>query len=251
MIEHSSATFEPTGVDGIFGLASPVTSSWGAQSPLIEWLQQNNFYKAFAMCLKSEGGSMVLGVNDHSNPDVAFTPTVVNKGQIIYYPVNLTDFKVGGTSLGISSDNLNSQYGALVDSGTTLMLFPDVVFAALKTSFQNLCSSYQLPGICGASQGQSLFDGTCVPMTDQDRSNFPTLSFNVDQVSIDLPVTPATYLISQTGTGADDVTWCLGIQSSPAGQGVTILGDTFMRGLYVVFDQESGSVGFGNQTLCP
>jgi len=239
-----------TGVDGIFGLAYPSTSSWNSASPIIDWLQQNNLYKSFGMCLSHDGGSLSLGINEHKNSNVQWTPTVMNNGQLLYYPVNLVDLKVNGKSLGMNSSSLNGNYGALVDSGTTLTILPSAVFAQLRAVFESMCSSYNLPGVCNAQTNQSIFDGNCVPMTEQDRSAFPTISYGVDKIG-DLTVSNVQYLISQNSTSQDVLTWCLGIQASPDTEIVTILGDTFMRGFYVIFDQETESVGFAPQSSCP
>jgi len=237
------------------------------------------------MCLLKDGGSISLGVNEHNNPNVAFTPTLQNSGMYIYYPVNLTDMKINGQSMNLRSSVLNGAYGALVDSGTTLMIFPSAVFDRLRNVFNALCSGYSLPGVCGAQPGQSLFDGYCYPMTDDDRKAFPTISFRVPGNSSDLTITPNEYLIAQNASmttmtttirstrttttktrkstpvqwktaktpvrSRDNLVWCLGIQSSPASEPITILGDTFMRGFYVVFDQQTQSVGFGPQSACP
>jgi len=264
-IANSSAQFEPTGVDGIFGLAYPTTSSWGSESPLLELLGQNSQYKSFGMCLMKDGGSISLGVNEHDNPNVAFTPTMQNGGRLIYYPVNLTDMKINGQSINVNSNTLNGNYGALVDSGTTLMLFPEAVFNRLRNIFNALCQGVNLPGVCGVQDGHSLFDGICVSMTDQDRQSFPTISVTVPGIPTDLTISPDQYLLFQNASLktirttktttkvklGDDLVWCLGIQPSPPTEPVTILGDTFMRGFYVVFDQESQSVGFGPQSACP
>jgi len=203
-----------------------------------------------------DGGSISLGINEHNNPNVGFTPTYLNQGQLIYYPVNLTDMKVAGQSLNMNTGVLNGQYGALVDSGTTLMILPNSVFNRLNNVFQAFCSTYKLPGVCGAAPGQGLFDGMCVTMSDDDRAAFPTLSFTVPGISQDLTISSNEYLIAQNASATNtkrsgDFVWCLGIQSSPPQQPITILGDTFMRGFYVIFDQESSSVGFGPQAACP
>ena len=40
-----------------------------------------------------------------------------------------------------------------------------------------------LPGVCGAPKGKTLFDGECFNMTKQDINNFPNVSFVVKGVS--------------------------------------------------------------------
>jgi len=241
-IQKSTPGFEPTGVDGIFGLAWPSTSSWAADSAITVLMKKQGMYKAFGMCLKADGGTLTLGLNAHSDTAFQFAPS---PSQQLYYTIQLTDMKIGGTSLGISATTLNGQFGALVDSGTTLMIIPDDAFNALKLKMTALCATVTLPGVCNPPAGQSLFDGYCYQMTPADIAKFPDFAVSAKGLTTDLAVPASIYLIPQQQY------MCLGITTAGAGEAICILGDTFMSAYNVVFDQETNSVGFGPSSSCP
>jgi hypothetical protein len=238
-IQHSTSNFEPLKVDGIFGLAYPSTSAWGAKSPLIEFMSQNGYYLGFSMCLHNDSGSsLTIGLNAHSNPNIYWSPRVAQA----YYSVKLEQVLVGGKALSVSQKTINGKYGALVDSGTTLIILPNPVFSALKAAFQAVCSSYKLPGVCGVSDKNSIFNGKCFDMTEDDKNHFPDFGVKVAGIDQVQTIGSIKYLVHQGNQ------ICLGIAASDSDM---ILGDTFMRGFYIVFDQASNSVGFAQQTECP
>jgi len=240
-IQHSTSNFEPLKVDGIFGLAYPTTSAWGAKSPLIEFMSQNDFYLGFSMCLHNDSGSsLTIGLNAHDNTNIAWSPRVFKA----YYSVGVDSISIAGQALSVSKKILNGKFGALVDSGTTLIILPNPAFDALKTAIQGVCSTYKLPGVCGVSDGKSIFNGHCFDMTQDDKDHFPDFGVKVTGIDKEQTIGSIKYLVHQ----GDQL--CLGIVPS-GDQAVTILGDTFMRGFYVVFDQASNSVGFADQSQCP
>jgi len=241
-IEDASPNFEPTSVDGIFGLSWPTTSSWGGVSPMFDYMSQNNLYMGFSMCLKnsSHGSSIQLGVDASSLHSVAWTPLFSD----VYYAFDAEDILVNGKSLGVPARKINGEYGALVDSGTTLIILTDDVFSVFQSSVESLCSQYNLPGVCNAAPGQSLFDGYCYPMSKSDIANFPKFAVKAKGISTPLEIGPETYMVSNQGTE------CLGIAPG-GGLGVTILGDTFMRNFAVLFDIEKKQVGFMPQKSSP
>jgi len=240
-IQHSTSNFEPLKVDGIFGLAYPTTSAWGAQSPLIEFMSQNGYYLGFSMCLHNDSGSsLTIGLNAHSNPNIAWAPRAFKA----YYSVSLDSISIAGKTLSVSQKVLNGKFGALVDSGTTLIVLPQTVFDAVEAAMKAVCSTYKLPGVCGVSQKDSIFAGNCFDMTQDDKDHFPDFGVKVTGISQVQTIGSIKYLVHQGNQ------LCLGIV--PSGQeSVTILGDTFMRGFYFVFDQASNSVGFADQSQCP
>eukprot|EP01125_Pyxidicula_operculata_P019143 TRINITY_DN691_c1_g1_i4.p1 TRINITY_DN691_c1_g1~~TRINITY_DN691_c1_g1_i4.p1 ORF type:complete len:407 (+),score=88.80 TRINITY_DN691_c1_g1_i4:2416-3636(+) len=242
-IEHSTSNFEPQNVDGIFGLSYPTTSSWVSNSPLIDFLNQNNYYEAFGMCLTQNGGSLMLGYNLHSNQNFQWSPLQTLQGHNVYYPIHLTDAKIGGQSLGISEKVLNGEFGALVDSGTTLIILPQQVFTAVQKSIYSVCSTYNLPGVCNVTAGNSLFDGYCFEMTAQDIAAFPTFSVKATGTT-DLVIQGRSYLVIE-----DNQYYCLGMATTS--DDILILGDTFMRGFYVTFDLVTAQVGFAPTSQCP
>ena len=193
------------------------------------------------MCLHNDSkSSMTLGLNGHSNSAISWSPRVGDA----YYAVKTEQLLIGGKALNVSPKVINGKYGALVDSGTTLIILPNKAFSALQTAITAVCSSYKLPGVCNAPKGQSIFDGQCFDMTPTDIQNFPTFGVKISGISQPQTITSVKYLVHQGNQ------LCLGIVPS-GDEDVTILGDTFMRGFYIVFDQASSSVGFADQSQCP
>jgi hypothetical protein len=240
-IQYSTSNFEPIKVDGIFGLAYSTTSAWGGESPLISFMKENNYYLAFSMCLHNDSGSsLTVGIDAHSNPNIAWSPRVFKA----YYSVTLESMMVSGQALKVPPKSINGKYGALVDSGTTLIILPTPVFTALKAAFKANCSAYKLPGVCGVKDKDSIFAGNCFDMTEEDKAHFPDFSVKVKGIDKVQTIGSVKYLVHQGNE------LCLGIVPS-GDEDVTILGDTFMRGFYFVFDQVTNSVGFADQSQCP
>lgn len=151
-IRNSSANFEPTAVEGIFGLGNPSLSAWGAQSPLTYFLRQNNYYPAFSLCLQRQGGFLSLGRNDHNTSNIAFWSKVSSAN---YWAVRLAGMSVGNTALKSGVNKINGLFGALIDSGTTLTLFPSDVFSEISSLWIKQCTAAGLPGCA------KLMDGSC------------------------------------------------------------------------------------------
>jgi hypothetical protein len=113
----------------------------------------------------------------------------------------------------------------------------------MQQNFENMCNSVNLVGVCGATPGQTLFDGYCYPMQKSDISAFPSLSVIINGVS-PLTIGPNEYLID-----GQQNTKCLGIQGVD-GMG-TIMGDVFMQKFRVAFDMARNRVGFAPRSTCP
>jgi len=236
-IDTATANFENPPVSGIWGLAYPTTSSWNGGGAFADIVTQTGIYDGFSMCLQDGAGMMTLGEDFGSNSKFQWAPRIGNA----YYSVDMTDLQVGGQSLNLAPSVYNDPF-SIVDSGTTLIIFASETVNALQTAFNGLCSSKQLPGVCGVTQGNTLFDGYCFRMSSSDISNFPDLTFVIAGLS--LTITSQEYLIPQQQY------MCLGIVSGGSGFG-TILGDTFMRKFHVAFDRAGSRVGFGPVSTCP
>lgn len=180
-----------TGVDGIMGFAFQSLSSWTGPSVFDTLYETYNFYDGFSMCLRPQGGALTLGV-DHSK-DPNFKWTEISQEQ--WYNVEINDIKVGNQSIGLSWYDLNWN-SVIVDSGTTLLILPSDIFAAVQKQFVALCSrGVNLPGVCNSPpKSQDLFQGACIPLTAQQVQLFPTFSINFPGIG-DLPIQPIDYLV--------------------------------------------------------
>jgi len=234
--------FEATGVDGIMGFAFQSLSSWTGPSVFDTLYETYNFYDGFSMCLRPQGGALSLGVDYSKDPN--FKWTEISQEQ--WYNVEINDIKVGNQSIGLSWYDLNWN-SVIVDSGTTLLILPSDIFAAVQKQFVALCSrGVNLPGVCNSPpKSQNLFQGACIPLTAQQVQLFPTFSINFPGIG-DLPIQPIDYLWQ--GAGVPN-TYCLGLYMMD-GLGV-IIGDIFMQRYHVAFDKNLDRIGFAPITTCP
>jgi len=99
--------------------------------------------------------------------------------------------------------------------------------------------------VCNVQQGQSLFDGTCFTMTDQQVRAFPDLTLCLAKIKA-LTISPFDYLWQGNGTLG---VYCFGIQAID--ELPVIIGDVFMQNFHVVFDRATDMVGFGPLSSCP
>ncbi|KAF2774154.1 aspartic proteinase precursor [Teratosphaeria nubilosa] len=106
---------------------------------------------------------------------------------------------------------------AIADTGTTLLLTDDTTLAAIYA---------QIPGATMSSQQQ----GYVFPSD----ATIPTIEFSVGDTLFSLD--PETIKFEDLGDG----TYYGGIQSA-GNQGFDILGDVFLRNVYAIFDQGTGS----------
>lgn len=116
----------------------------------------------FSLCFDHSGGEMVLGGVDYSHhtTDVAYTPLLPSKSS--FYPVRLKDIRVGGTTLGVPEDQLNTGKGVIVDSGTTDTFF----VSSASRSFQQLFE---------AAAGRK-YSETKMVVTAEELAELPTIT---------------------------------------------------------------------------
>jgi len=235
LIENSSAGFEPTNVDGIWGLAYPSLSDWQGIPPFFEIVDQDQIYPAFSMCLNLTGGGgggvMDFGVNYQGDSGFNWTDIIDE----LYYVVELTEMSVGGQSVATSG------FGqSIVDSGTTLLILTSSVYSAFASSVQNSSA-------CGNSSICSgLFNGNCLQLNEGEISSLPTVAFTF-QGTGPLNVPPQSYLYYSPQNDS----YCLGIINGGGGNNNTILGDIFIQNFHTVFDNNTQTVGFGPLSSCP
>ena len=243
--QRSVRTFEPGGVDGIVGFAYQSISVIRAPTVFESFVSAGEISNLFSMCVGMEGGAMTLGgIGPYYTGSFQYTPIIAET----YYVVYMSDLRVEGSSVGLSSSIYNSgSTGTVVDSGTTDMIIPSTAFSALKVAMQNLCSSQFILGVCETQQ--TIFDGYCYSLTAAQLSTYPTIQVVLGQTSpITLSVPPTAYMVQ--GRCQDSSFYALAIDSISDGEG-TILGDVFMMNFMTVFDVENSQLGFAQASNCP
>uniref|UniRef100_A0A0D9W3I3 Peptidase A1 domain-containing protein n=1 Tax=Leersia perrieri TaxID=77586 RepID=A0A0D9W3I3_9ORYZ len=129
-------------------------SSYGALDGIIGFGDSNNTVlsqlaaagktkKIFSHCLDTINGGGMFAIGEVMEPKVKTTPIVANNW--IYYNVNLKSIDVGGTALQLPITILETTNttGTIIDSGSSLVYLPDIVYKELivdsrfpKVSFQ-------------------------------------------------------------------------------------------------------------------
>lgn len=152
----------------------------------------------------------------------------------------VTSFTVALTSLSATSNSGSDQLtpsdyavAAVLDSGTTITYLPDQlaeeVFEELGAQFYEELEAVVLPCAVGQSNGTINFGfgGT----------GGPTIKVSIGEL-----VLPLTLASGKPATYNDGESACqLGIQS--AGDIPVLLGDTFLRSAYVVYDLSNNRIG--------
>jgi hypothetical protein len=204
--------FDGIPMDGILGLGYPAIAA-DKVTPIFDYIMQRKLVAkdVFSMYLDSKAGTdnsmIVLGGVDsaHYTGEMTYTPVT----QQTYWSIKVEDFAVGGKSTGACRGFFSSGCNAIVDSGTSLIVGP-------------------------ASSMSSIVDQLKV---EADCSNIDSLpNFSVKISGRNFELTPHQYVIKEQGQCQ------LGIAASE-GLPLWILGDTFIRSYYTVFDRAENRVG--------
>lgn len=135
----------------------------------------------------------------------------------------------------------------IVDSGTTLMVLPDSMYASVMAAFKSNCS---LKCTCTSDIGcglHSIDDMYYKCMSADEIDAYPAITIGLGN-NVTLQVPPSVYLVPKPGDPRYRV---LGIERGGASSDV-ILGQSMMRAFQVVFDRGNKRVGFGsiNASYC-
>lgn len=226
--------------DGLLGLAYASLSTIPTVFDSI--VQTTNMPNIFSMCFNEQGGALILGgyLEEYSAEPIQWTRVVHES----YYAVELL-------KMAVDQHTIDSNYPlTIVDSGSTLILLPNSLYSAWKTSMQhNRC---HIEGMCG--QNTVFSKNSCWLFDQQKVDAFPTLhftfpKFNGSAEMITLSLTPDMYFLNLLSTRGSRCRY-LGISQSE--QQMIILGDTLLQNYHTIYDKESSRVGFSrvNSTAC-
>lgn len=186
--------------------------------------------KAFSVALGTSdtaGGNIIFGgVDTKKFSGSLATSTIQGKaeGDIQRYStqMNSLTFKSGSTSNKYSGSDLS----VVLDTGSSLCLLPTSVVSSMADDFN-------------AQQDSSgLLEVDC-SFQDTDGS----LDFEFDGVTISVPF--SQFILSSANS------CILGVQAVESNSGITaLLGDTFLRSAYVVFDQTNMKISMAQYVEC-
>ncbi|KAJ4982726.1 eukaryotic aspartyl protease [Stagonosporopsis vannaccii] len=179
-----------------------------------------NAYSLWLNDLDASTGSILFGGvdTDKFSGNLATLPIIQEQGVYAEFIIVLTDMGIGSNRTSLFSD---SNVPVLLDSGSSLMYLPDAVASALYSQFNARYDSRQ----------QAAF-------VDCDLANQEgSLEFGFSGVTISVPYNE---LVITAAVSRGQPVCILGI--GPAGRSVAVLGDTFLRSAYVVYDLENNEI---------
>lgn len=217
--------------DGIIGIGYPMNEvatqyTNGVPYPNVPWNLvinndiNTNAYSLWLNDLDASTGSILFGgVNtDKYHGTLESVPIITEQGVYAEFIIALTAVGVNGTTGSLAS-NLASP--ALLDSGSSLMYLPDSVTSKI----------YSATGAQYSSSSGAAFIDCAAANSDL------TLDFTFSSPTIRVPMNE---LVLVAGYDRNQPVCILGIM--PAGSSTPVLGDTFLRSAYVVYDMHTNEI---------
>ncbi|KAK3692063.1 aspartic peptidase domain-containing protein [Podospora appendiculata] len=229
--------YSSTNSQGILGIGYPVNEVQVGRAGLspynnlpaqmvVDGLINSNAYSLWLNDLDASTGSILFGGVDTEKFTGALQTLPIQTGSGIFaeFLITLTSIALGTQTIGS-----NLALAVLLDTGSSLTYLPDAI---VKTIYDNVGAQYD------STQGAAY-----VPCSLANNKTTMTFTFTSPAISVEMNELVLD-LITSSGkrpTFQNGVTACLfGI--APAGSGTNVLGDTFLRSAYVVYDIDNNQI---------
>ncbi|XP_063053296.1 gastricsin-like [Engraulis encrasicolus] len=204
---------------GIVGLAFPRIAASNQPTLMDTMMQQgvlDQDFVAFYLAEGQQGSEISFGELDNTKytGQIVWTPVIAQA----WWEISMQGFQMNGQETGWCAQGC----AAIVDTGTPGLSIPSSYF-------------YGIMQTIGAQQYNGRYYTQC------NNANLPTLSVTISGVS--LPIPPSAYL-QQAGNGYCIFGMSPSNQQDMSGRPMWILGDTFLRPYYSVYDRANNRVGF-------
>lgn len=227
--------------DGIMGLAF-AKKEGKRMNTIVDVLYSNHEISTdiFALCLGQTDGYMTVGGYNSSLHQSPLSFARLHDS--VYYAVNLKGVRMAGRRVNLRPEQFGSAYGgvsSIVDSGTTFVYLREEVHEEVWAAFESHCSGKDNcigERVSVSGESHSCYHYQSGNLTDFYAS-FPTIHLEIDNITVTWE--PERYLFTWPDH-LDD--YCLGVYSN--GGGGNVLGGLFMRGMDVVFDRVTDTIGF-------
>lgn len=217
--------------DGIMGLGR------GPLSIVDQLVNRNAMTASFSLCyggMDEGGGAMVMGAIP-SPPQMVFTGS--NFRRSAYYNLGLQQVLMAGTPLPLDQGIFDSNFGTVLDSGTTYAYFPDKAFKAFTTALSQHVKLHRVAG------PDSHYPDICYEGAGSDLSKlseyFPEVQLKFGDGKI-VSLAPENYLFKHLKVPGS---YCLGIFSNGK-DSATLLGGIVVRNMLVTYDRVNQQIGF-------
>ena len=220
--------------DGVLGLAYSPPTDEKHQENFIAQLKAKGFIsnEIFAFMLDEAGNKfgskLVIGnvYKDYPESSFDFTKVVGNKT----WTINIAQFQVGNASVGSGS------LKAMLDTGTSYISFPENLAKPLLEAFKKN----------GHNCTVDIATGQVICILKKSAETLPTLQVKFKNQTFQIPshqYVAKCATVNKTNPNAPNQ--CKLALAITEGNKI-ILGNAFLRGHYVVFDQENSRVGITN-----
>lgn len=186
----------------------------------------SNAYSLWLNDLDASTGSILFGGvdTDQFKGTLATLPVQSEGGEFAEFLITLTGVSLGGTVIA-----KGQAQAVLLDSGSSLTYLPDpiteAIYEQVSAQYDSQEGAAYVP--CSLASNKTTLDFTF---------SSPTISVPMDELVIDILSTNGRPLTFSDGTKA-----CLfGI--APAGSSTSVLGDTFIRSAYLVYDLANNEI---------
>ncbi|KAI8993687.1 aspartic peptidase domain-containing protein [Pilobolus umbonatus] len=208
-------------MDGIFGLAFPSLSFTKRNTTVAEQMYDQGLIDSptVSFYLNNDGGKVSFGEIDSAyyTGEIQYIPTTQKQ----YWEVNINSIRVNG------SDIPGSAQSALVDTGTTLIILPVDVS---DTIHANIPNAVYRPSF-----------GWLLPCAFADDQSDNAVDFFIGNIQLSIPYHSLVRTVR--ASNETDEPLCLsGIAGAETTQ--SILGDTFLKVYFTVFNYRTASIGF-------
>lgn len=218
--QFASAVDAPGGV-GVFGIG--LAAGEAAKVPYDNFpvmLQKSgtisrNIYSLYLDSIDAATGSVLFGAVDSSKYSGSLETLQLTSANA--FQVSYADISVGGQSV-------SSGGKAILDSGTSFSYIPEAAFAGLQEKLK-----------LGA-----LEPNTQLYTIDCNASDF-SVDFKFGATTISVPSSQVIMPLKNFGLNSSECVF--GIVSTKYSSGYVLLGDTFLRSAYVVYDLDNKLVG--------
>ncbi|KAI0771237.1 acid protease [Trametes elegans] len=218
-VTEESSEFQQDPADGLLGLAFPAISNLGQNPFFFSAVDQKTAPQpVFAFKLGKTGSELFIGGTNRA----------LFKGDLESHVLSAESgfWQIGGASVIVGGQTVVSNMDTVIDSGSTIMTAPPDAAA----QFWNA-----VPGAQVFDQDSGLFTFPC--------ESVPEVAFNWGGQS--WAVSAENFNLGQAGEGFEGQ--CVGALASGdlgLGDNTWLLGDSFMKNVYTVFDIKNNAVGF-------
>ncbi|KAI1755384.1 aspartic-type endopeptidase [Xylaria castorea] len=185
-----------------------------------------NAYSLWLNDLDASTGSILFGGIDTEQymGTLQTLPIQANAGVFSEFLITMTSLELGGQSIA-----KDQALAVLLDSGSSLTYLPDdmvsTIYAQVSAQYDSSAGAAYVP--CALAGNASTLDFTFTS---------PTISVAMGELVLDLVTSAGGRPTFDDGSAA-----CL-FGVAPAGSGTNVLGDTFLRSAYVVYDLDNNQI---------